>query len=140
MSGSASRSQFSRFVKRRLMLLILKLAIFIGHAEANEALPFSVEVPALRFEDVHMQVRNMMSRVRKPLGGRSRGSGPPPACVTWSPRPRDSGKAASRLPTVASSVPKAARSRGLFHLTQLLDCRLERALTIAVVLPSRAFR
>jgi hypothetical protein len=30
MSGSASRSQFSRFVKRRLMLLILKLAIFIG--------------------------------------------------------------------------------------------------------------
>ena len=30
MSGSASRSQFSRFVKRRLMLLMLKLAIFIG--------------------------------------------------------------------------------------------------------------
>ena len=30
MSGSASRSQLSRFVKRRLMLLMLKLAIFIG--------------------------------------------------------------------------------------------------------------
>jgi len=30
MSGSASRGQSSRFVKRRLMLLILKLAIFIA--------------------------------------------------------------------------------------------------------------
>ena len=30
MSGSASRSQFSRFDKRRLMLLMLKLAIFIS--------------------------------------------------------------------------------------------------------------
>ena len=41
MSGSASQSQFSRFVKRRLMLLILKLAIFIDsdgsdrHLEKN---------------------------------------------------------------------------------------------------------
>jgi hypothetical protein len=32
MSGSASRSQPSRFVKRRLMPLILKLAIFIGRS------------------------------------------------------------------------------------------------------------
>jgi hypothetical protein len=29
------------------------------HAEANEALPFSVEVPALRFNDVDVQVRNI---------------------------------------------------------------------------------
>ena len=32
MSGSASRSQLSRFAKRRLTLLMLKLAIFIGSA------------------------------------------------------------------------------------------------------------
>jgi hypothetical protein len=30
MSGAVSRSQLSRFPKRRLMLLMLKLAIFIG--------------------------------------------------------------------------------------------------------------
>jgi hypothetical protein len=52
MSGSASRNQWSRFVKRRLMLLILKLAIFIRQAEATEAIPVSVEVPALGFSDV----------------------------------------------------------------------------------------
>jgi hypothetical protein len=49
-------------------LLILKLAIFICHAEANEALPFSVEVPALRFEDVHMQVRNIDVACAQALG------------------------------------------------------------------------
>ena len=47
-----------------------------------------------------------MSRVRKPLGGSSRGSGLPPACVASSPRPCGRGKAASRLPTVASSARK----------------------------------
>ena len=35
MSGSAWRSQFSRFAKRRLMLLILKLAIFIVQGQTN---------------------------------------------------------------------------------------------------------
>ena len=68
MSGSASRSHSSRLLKRRLMLLILKLAIFIGHAEANEALPFSVEVPALRFNDVDVQVRNIDVTCAQALG------------------------------------------------------------------------
>src|ERR1700722_4571856 len=35
MSGAASRSQFSRFAKRRLMLLMLKLAIFIGSGRSE---------------------------------------------------------------------------------------------------------
>ena len=33
--------------------------------------------------------------------------GPPPACVAWSPRPCDSGKAASRVPTVANSAERS---------------------------------
>jgi hypothetical protein len=39
MSASASRSQVSKFVKRRLMLLILKLAIFIG-SSSSECIDF----------------------------------------------------------------------------------------------------
>jgi hypothetical protein len=35
MSGWASRSQCNRFFKRRLMSLILKLAIFIGSASGE---------------------------------------------------------------------------------------------------------
>jgi hypothetical protein len=35
MSASASQSQFTRFVKRRLALLILKLAIFIGSGSSE---------------------------------------------------------------------------------------------------------
>ena len=35
MSGPASRSQLSRFGKRRLMLLMLKLAIFIGSGRSE---------------------------------------------------------------------------------------------------------
>jgi hypothetical protein len=40
MSGAASRSQFSRFAKRRLMLLMLKLAIFIG-SDGSERIDFN---------------------------------------------------------------------------------------------------
>ena len=40
MSGSASRSQLSRFGKRRLMLLMLKLAIFIG-SDGSERIDFN---------------------------------------------------------------------------------------------------
>jgi hypothetical protein len=37
MSGAASQSQWSRFGKRRLMLLMLKLAIFIGSGRGASA-------------------------------------------------------------------------------------------------------
>jgi hypothetical protein len=39
--------------------LILKLAIFIGHVGANEAPSVSVEIPALRVDDVNVQVWNL---------------------------------------------------------------------------------
>src|ERR1700722_1630105 len=86
MSGSASRSKFARFVKRRLMLLMLKLAIFIGSEGAiavtvgKDPVVFSRDLPTLKAApkpDPHCRhsLRSQASRRRRRFHPRHSSSG-----------------------------------------------------------------
>src|SRR5271154_5161370 len=67
-----------------------------------------------------------MSRVPSPLAGSSRGSGPPPACATWSPRPCGSGNALSRC-TLIGRLAVARDQQGQRLGSILLADALQRA-------------
>jgi hypothetical protein len=75
MSGSASRSQLSRFDKRRLMLLMLKLAIFIG-SDGSERIDFNGRIaPSVAHPNQNLMQWKVSERPA-PLAGA--GSAPKP--------------------------------------------------------------
>ena len=69
MSGSASRSQFSRFVKRRLTLLMVKLAIFIGLGRGASASTLALGLRFVRSPSQSLRPRKASYRTRGPIGG-----------------------------------------------------------------------